>query len=141
MPMTKRQLEQVEEDYAGFLPTGAMVIAVRQQPNRTALDQCDICDAQLYSADKEIVVDVGPRARVRRLRMLVCRNGIACRRRAEKQRINTFVRNTHYVEAGTGYARQPIPDGRSWDVVAGSSHDRAARNGDTVAIPPLQYSA
>lgn len=97
MPMTTRQLAQVGEDYADFLPIGGEVVAC-EQASPGAKSTCDICGEPFQSeyhwkdidgnacvsygmrAAKQIVVHVAAFGlRIRHYRLLVCRQGVKCR--------------------------------------------------------------
>lgn len=94
MPMSERQLRQVEEDYAGFVPRHWKVILCEtryttgEEDRRHTVSRCALCGCRFGPAEtlKEITWesrrDLNSYLGLRILKAVVCRNGIACRRRA-----------------------------------------------------------
>ena len=85
MPMTKRQLAQVQEDYFKFLPIAGDVVAC-EESHAGQKATCDICGIELsgYAAKQIVVVPKGQFG-VRHYRILVCRQGTTCRKRRNHQ--------------------------------------------------------
>lgn len=103
MPMTARQLGQVAEDYADFLPiTGEVVACEAAKPGDKST--CDICGEPFTTeyhwtdidgvrvtsygrrAAKQIVVHVAAAGwMIRHYRLLVCRQGVTCRKVRKSQ--------------------------------------------------------
>lgn len=90
MPMTTRQLDQVEQDYKPYVPPSWRVVAVEQRQTSWSEDRaklrCAICNRRLDpgGVHKEITWKPGYKAiALRFVKALVCRNGVTCRERAE----------------------------------------------------------
>lgn len=89
MPMTARQLEQVEKDYHGFVPAGWQVIACENQwityNQKKAGVCCAVCGDSLEDgwgnslAAKRITYRPSTRLPVTHISILVHRNGVRCR--------------------------------------------------------------
>lgn len=89
--MTPKQLAQVEEDYAGFISTGWRVVMVEQGLTTSSEDRaklgCGICGDPLDPSTtyKRITFIGAPSLGLTHVQAIVCRNGVACRRRVKQR--------------------------------------------------------
>ena len=93
MPMTPKQLEQVEDDYRGFVPPSWKVIEVEQRWTSYADDkaelQCGVCGDRLDpdAVHKRITWRPSAAIGLTHVSALVHRNGVACRRRQAERAV------------------------------------------------------
>ena len=94
MPMTQRQLDQVEDDYRKLVPPGWTVIGVEGgwKPTIEELQRgCAICGEALWddpygaSAAKRITYQMPRRTHPTHVSIIACRNGVRCRARVEEK--------------------------------------------------------
>ena len=90
--MTPRQLEQVEQDYAAYLPPHWHVIASEAfyptPAELRAAAECAICGQALREAVEHRRITWRPAGALRHLHHLsavVCRNGVVCRRERDRK--------------------------------------------------------
>lgn len=95
MPMTKRQLEQIEKDYNGLVPPTWQVVGCHDSSLNRSEERADVgcafCGDPLIDewgnlkTAKRITFRPNARLELTALSILCCRNGVKCRERVQKR--------------------------------------------------------